>query len=132
MKELFLAAAVWLHLIATFMWIGGIAFILFIAIPSGKQVMGTDAGKLMSVISKRFTMFANYSIATLVVTGTAISVIEIWNPNNADFGTKWIITLATKHVLVLSMIIIHFYRMWSSPNSAVNSLSDSLAPANRF
>lgn len=112
MRELFLGAAAWLHLIATVLWIGGIAFILFIAMPSAKQVMGADAGKLMSAISKRFTLVANYSIATLVITGTATAGIEIWSPGHADLEKSWIISLAAKHVLVLAMIIIHFYRGW--------------------
>ncbi len=40
MKELILVTFYWIHLIATVIWIGGIIFILFIAIPSSKQVLG--------------------------------------------------------------------------------------------
>ena len=47
MREIILAGSYWLHLIATVIWIGGITFILFIAIPSAKQVLGVEAGKLM-------------------------------------------------------------------------------------
>lgn len=49
MREIILAVSYWLHLTATVVWIGGIAFILFIAIPSAKQVLGAGAGKLMGV-----------------------------------------------------------------------------------
>ena len=52
MREIILAVSYWLHLTTTVVWIGGIAFILFIAIPSAKQVLGADAGKLMGEISK--------------------------------------------------------------------------------
>src|SRR4030065_791572 len=73
MREIILAVSYWLHLIATVVWIGGIAFILFIAIPSAKQVLGADAGKLMGEISKRFTPIANYSIILLLVTGATLT-----------------------------------------------------------
>lgn len=73
MKELILIACYWLHLIATVVWIGGITFILFIAIPSAKHVLGGEAGKLMGEISKRFTPLANYSILFLVITGIALT-----------------------------------------------------------
>jgi uncharacterized membrane protein len=63
MREVILAVSYWLHLVATVIWIGGITFILFIAIPTAKQVLGAEAGKLMGGISKRFTPFWwNYSV----------------------------------------------------------------------
>jgi len=52
MRELILAVSYWLHLVATVAWIGGIGFILFIAIPTAKQVLGAEAGKLMGEISE--------------------------------------------------------------------------------
>ncbi|MHB1325189.1 MAG: CopD family protein [Thermoleophilia bacterium] len=110
MKELILAAASWLHLIATVVWIGGIAFILFIAMPSARQIMGTDAGKLMGDISRRFTPVANYSIALLVLTGAAMAVLNNRFSSSTILDNNWIIILAAKHILVFTMIVIHFYR----------------------
>ena len=110
MKELILAASYWLHLIATVVWIGGIFFILFIAIPSAKQVLGAEAGKLMGEISKRFTPLANYSIIFLIVTGLALTGFNKQFLGIGNFGNNWTLTLTLKHVLVLGMIIIHFYR----------------------
>ena len=63
----------WLHLLSTVIWVGGIIFILYIAIPSSRQVSGPDAGRLMGEMSGRFTPFANYSILLLVVTGVVLS-----------------------------------------------------------
>ena len=99
MRELILAVSYWLHLVATVTWIGGITFILFIAIPVAKQVLGTDAGKLMGEISKRFTPLANYSIFFIIITGIALTSTNQWT---------WV--LIVKHVLVLGMVAVHFYR----------------------
>lgn len=66
MREIILAVSYWVHLIATVVWFGGIVFILFVAMPSAKKVLGTEAGKMTGEISKRFTPMANYSIIFLV------------------------------------------------------------------
>ena len=99
MRELILAVSFWLHLVATVTWIGGIVFILFIAIPTAKQVLGAEAGKLMGEISKRFTPLANYSIFFIIVTGIVLTSTNQWT---------WV--LIVKHVLVLGMVAVHFYR----------------------
>ena len=99
MREVILAVSYWLHLIATVVWIGGITFILFIALPTAKQVLGADAGKLMGEISKRFTPLANYSIIFIIVTGIVLTS-----------SNKWTWVLIVKHALVLGMVAVHFYR----------------------
>ena len=43
-----------LHLGAAAFWIGGIAFILFIAIPASKSVPGNDSGLIMGEIAGKF------------------------------------------------------------------------------
>ena len=110
MREIILAVSYWLHLTATVVWIGGIAFILFIAIPSAKQVLGADAGKLMGEISKRFTPIANYSIIFIVVTGAALTCFNKQFSGIGNFGNSWSLTLIMKHVLVFVMVAVHFYR----------------------
>ncbi len=110
MRELILIAFYWVHLLATVIWIGGIAFILFIAIPSAKQVLGAEAGKLMGAISKRFTPFVNFSIICLIVTGL---VLSWFNKHVSETGiSENILTsgLILKHILVLGMVVVHFYR----------------------
>lgn len=112
MKDLLLVIASWFHLIATITWIGGMGFVLFIAIPSSRKVMGADSGKLMAEITKRFTPLANYSIALLLVTGSALAVLNDRFSSSEILENHWIIVLAAKHALVFSMIAIHFYRGW--------------------
>ncbi len=110
MRELILVAFYWLHILATVIWIGGIAFILFIAIPSAKQVLGVEAGKLMGEISKRFTPLANYSIILLVVTGIILTGLNKQFLGIGILGNNWALILTLKHILVLGMIAIHLYR----------------------
>ena len=110
MTELILATSYWLHLIATVIWIGGITFILFIAIPSTKQVLGTESGKLMGEISKRFTPLANYSIILLIITGLVLTGFNKQFSGIGNFKNNWTLVLTLKHVLILGMVAVHFYR----------------------
>lgn len=110
MKNITLATLNWLHLIATVTWIGGITFVLFIAMPSAKELLGSDAGKIMGIISRRFTVYVNYSILLLVITGVAIIALDGGFPGVGGSDSILAGTFILKHILVLSMITIHFYR----------------------
>ncbi len=110
MEKLILAILYWLHLLATVTWIGGIIFVLFVALPSAKEVLGTDAGKMMTAVTKRFTPLANYSILLLVLTGVALTVLSERFTGVGTLNTAWTIALVLKHFLVLVMILVHFYR----------------------
>jgi len=104
MKDVLSVLIMWLHISATVVWIGGILFILAVALPSSKVVLGAEAGKMMGEISKRFTPLANYSILLLVVTG----VILAGSTENLSITLmSWSVL---KYILAISMIIIHFYR----------------------
>lgn len=110
MKELIMIASCWIHLIATVIWFGGITFILFIAIPSSKRVLGAESGKLMGEISSRFTPLANFSIVLLIITGVVLTGL---NSRSSKIGVpeiSWTTALILKLLLAFSMVAIHFYR----------------------
>ena len=109
MKELIIACY-WIHLVATVLWIGGIIFILFIAIPSSRQVMGAESGKLMGEISTRFTPLANYSIILLFVSGIVLAGLNKQFSGVGILESNWTMALIPKLVLFVSMAAIHFYR----------------------
>jgi uncharacterized membrane protein len=110
MREILLVGSYWLHSIATVVWIGGITFILFIVMPSAKQVLGVEAGKMMGEISKRFNPIANYSIILLIVTGAVLTAFNKQYSGISNFGNNWLLGLIVKHVFVIGMVIVHFYR----------------------
>ncbi|MBI3599718.1 MAG: CopD family protein [Nitrospinae bacterium] len=110
MRGLISVTSYWLHIGAAVIWIGGIGFILFVAIPSARQILGAEAGKLMGELSKRFTPLANYSIIFLAATGI---VLTDFNKQFSGIGVSvnsWTFVLILKHILFIVMIVIHFYR----------------------
>ena len=100
----------WLHLTATVVWIGGMAFILFILIPKTKEVLGQYPGKLIGEVSKRFKLFADWSIILLIITGIGLSVSNKASTHSDNPAGYHTLLLIVKHVFVLMMILIHLYR----------------------
>jgi uncharacterized membrane protein len=68
----------WLHLLATAVWIGAMVVLLFVIIPSGREVLGANSEfkKFMKSIGKRITLLVNISIIVLVITGIGLSTGE--------------------------------------------------------
>jgi uncharacterized membrane protein len=110
MKELILITCYWAHLVATVVWIGGIIFILFFAMPSARQILGAESAKLMGDISRRFTPVANLSIIFLVFTGAVMAWLNEEYSGITFLGKDWTSALMLKLLLVFAMIVIHFYR----------------------
>lgn len=108
--DLFMIFMGWLHLLSTVIWVGGIIFVLYIAIPSSRQVSGPDAGRLMGEMSGRFTPFANYSILLLVVTGVVLSWSKGYCQVVSAFDGVKAFAVALKYSLAVMMIVVHFYR----------------------
>lgn len=109
MREWIYVTAYWAHLIATITWIGGIIFILLVAMPASKHILGSDAGKLMGEISKRFTPLANLSILLLVITGIALAG-STRRSGILALDSNWTRMLILKLLLFSGMVAIHFYR----------------------
>lgn len=94
----------WLHLLATVIWIGGMAFNLLVLRPSLTVIEPSQRIKLVCAVVKRFIYFAWGSIATLVITG--IFMTPRISFSGALLSTTYGFVLAIKHALVLIMVII--------------------------
>ncbi len=110
MKDITVIGTYWLHLGAALFWVGGIAFILFIALPSSKKALGSDAGLVMSEIAGRFGPIANWCILILIVTGVALTTLRSNYESAMHPDNSWTLVLLIKLALVAVMVAIHFYR----------------------
>lgn len=110
MKDITVITGYWLHLGAALFWVGGIAFILFIALPSSKKALGSDAGLVMSEIAGRFGPLANWCILMLVVTGVGLTALSSRYKSAIYPDNSWTLVLMIKLALVAVMVAIHFYR----------------------
>ena len=112
MNILILSFSHFFHLLATVVWIGGIVMILLVILPGAKTALESPPiqGKLMKDVVKRFTPMANISILVLIVTGIVITYYEKNFTSFFDFNNPWNTVMFLKHLFVILMIIIHFYR----------------------
>lgn len=109
MHEILFIIATTIHLLATVVWIGGIFFILFVALPSARKIL-EKPGPLMGALSKRFVPLANISILLIFMTGILMSLSSHTLSEIVSLGNTWSQMLSAKIITALIMTGIHFYR----------------------
>ncbi len=109
MRSLVLIANYWVHLLSAVFWIGGIMFILFIALPVSTSKAQSGGKEVMGEIAKRFGPLANWCIYLLVATGAVMT----WSMRPVYMGNIrniWTWVFVSKMLPVSVMIAIHFFR----------------------
>ena len=105
MREILSIISVWVHILATVVWIGGIFFILFVALPGARKNL-EQPGKFMGELGKRFTPLANLSIMLIFVTGILMSLSAGRFSEMGSFQSQILfIKVSTASV----MVGVHFY-----------------------
>lgn len=126
MREILLSISAWVHLFATVIWIGGIFFILFVALPGARKNL-EQPGKFMGELGKRFTPLANFSILLVFATGIILSLSA---DRFSNLGSSESQILFAKVSTALVMAGIHFYRgLVLTPKIGKMTTEDSPADA---
>ena len=114
MKLLILSLSHFFHLLATVVWIGGIFMVLLVILPGARTSLESPpvTGKLMKEITRRLTPMVNVSILVLIITGPILGHYGKNMTNPLEFYNHWTPIMGVKHLLVVSMVVIHFYRGW--------------------
>lgn len=90
---------IWLHYLATVMWIGGMAFNILVLRPSMIAIDQNQRAVLGNKVLRRFLIFAWLSIMVLVLTGISISRAD-------TLATTYGVVLLSKHAVTLMMVLI--------------------------
>lgn len=110
-----LAFNYWLHLVATIVWLGGLATLVLVAWPGMARALADhpSAAELFDVLERRFRPLANVSLIVLIVTG----MLQMGgDPHYEGFlrvESAWSISLLAKHVIILAMIGVSAALQWS-------------------
>ena len=105
-----LTAANWLHLVATVVWIGGMATNILNLLPSMRETLEPPVmGKLMGAVMKRFRKMIYFSIATLVVTGVVINLFHESSQEIMPMENLWNLVILIKLVVTTVLIFIAVY-----------------------
>ena len=108
-----LTIAYWLHMLATTVWIGGIATLVLLVLPVAKEKLAPlDYGSLLESLKRRLDPLARLSLAVLL--GTGMFQMSA-SPNYEGFlaiTNTWSIAIMVKHVLFLLVIAVSVYLTW--------------------
>ncbi len=99
-----LALAYWLHLLATVVWVGGVALMALLIWPGARAVLGAQAATFLHTWHQRFNPLAWLSLA--VLTGTGMVQMAA-NPNYDGLmrvENTWSVAIFVKHVAVIGMV----------------------------
>ena len=111
MNIVILSVCQFFHILATVVWIGGMAMILLVILPGARNSLDAkNMGEVMKEVARRFTPMANASIVILVITGLLIGHVEKGFFGFGTWETHWKALLVLKHLVVAAMVAIHFYR----------------------
>lgn len=105
-----LAISYWIHLLATVVWLGGLALLALVAWPALRQQ--TLSANQWLALQKRFLPWANGSLVLLLITG----FVQMTNdPNYRGFmviDSVWAGAILLKHVAFGGMVLIGGYMQW--------------------
>lgn len=99
-----LALTYWLHLIATVVWVGGVALMALLIWPGARAALGVQAAAFLQTWHKRFNPLAWLSLA--VLTGTGMVQMAA-NPNYDGLlriENAWSAAILVKHLAALGMV----------------------------
>jgi uncharacterized membrane protein len=103
----------WLHMLATVIWIGGLATLSILVLPSARRVLDiTDYAKLLMGIRRKLDPLGWLSL--LVLLGTGMFQMSV-NPNYGGFlavNNQWAVAILVKHIVFLLMASISAYLTW--------------------
>jgi len=109
-----LALAFWLHMVATIVWIGGLALMALVVWPGARAVLGPgpQLAELMRHWQRRFDPLAWVSLAVLIVTGLAQMAANKYYTGLLRVDNTWAAAILAKHLAVGGMVVIGAYMQW--------------------
>jgi uncharacterized membrane protein len=105
-----LALSYWLHLIATIVWIGGLALMALVVWPAAQRALDApQRAALMEALNRRFAPLAYLSLGVLIVTGMIQLVGDENYLGTLQFTNAWSQLILVKHIFVGAMIAVSVY-----------------------
>src|SRR3990172_3953525 len=111
--EWVLLLAFWLHMLATVVWLGGLATLALLVLPTMRRTLDANAfADWLRAINQRLDPIGWFSLALLTVTG----LLQMGaNPNYEgilSFGNNWALAILLKHLVIFGMLGVSGYITW--------------------
>src|SRR5512146_1974671 len=96
--------AYWLHMLATVIWVGGLAALSLFVLPSARKVLDPSAyGALLTQLQSRLQPVGWFSLAVLTVTGLFQMSDNPFYKGFLAISNSWAMAILIKHLVVGGM-----------------------------
>ena len=103
----------WLHMLATVIWVGSLAAISLLILPSMKRTLDPDTQLIfIEAMQKRLEPVAWFSISLLIVTGLFQMSVSPHYDGFLSTSTQWSLAILTKHILGVFMVVTSAIQTW--------------------
>ncbi|HBX70273.1 MAG TPA: hypothetical protein DEH25_13075 [Chloroflexi bacterium] len=108
-----LSIAYWMHMLATVLWIGGLAALTLLVLPAARKALDPQAyADFLVALQKRLDPLGWFSVILLLASG----MLQMSsNPNYGGFLTidgVWASAILIKHLLFGLMLVVSSYITW--------------------
>src|SRR5829696_947889 len=106
-----LAFSYWLHMLATIVWVGGLALMALVVWPGARAVLGPgpEFAALIRRLQRQFSLMAWASLAVLTATGLTQMAANENYTGVLQIGNPWAVAILAKHLAIGGMILIGMY-----------------------
>lgn len=107
MSSELLALSLFIHIVSTVLWIGGLFITVLLVWPEAQRVLdeAPTLTKLLSRWRKRWYPISNLSLVALVVTGLFQMTADPFYDGLLTFDNTWSQVMLAKHILIIAMAI---------------------------
>ena len=110
MSQLLVACSVWLHGLASIVFIGHYVLLSVIYLPALDEVPENPRGESIRAISRRSRNWLYAGLLVFAATGTHLMLVDPGYSGFGNFfGNTWSILMSVKHLLVAGMIGMGFW-----------------------
>lgn len=106
-----MAISYWIHMLATVVWLGGLALLALVAWPALRK--GTLTDNQWFGLQKRFMPWANFSLVLLLITG----FVQMTNDTNYSgfmvIDSLWAWAMLLKHIAFVGMVLLSIYMQFA-------------------
>ncbi len=102
-----LALSYFFHLIATIIWVGGLATLTLLVVPEARRVLAGNPAldRFFGRLRTRFLPLTHFSLVVLIVTGLIQMTADSNYRGVLQFTNTWTRVILLKHVAVAGMLI---------------------------
>jgi uncharacterized membrane protein len=110
MSQILVALSLWLHSLATIIFIGHYVLLAVIYLPAiSKNFAAGAGGNVLSEMSKSSRKWIYAALVVLALTGTYLTLVDPKYLGLGDFGNAWAILMLVKHILIVGMLAAGFW-----------------------